>query len=95
MQNFAERLSQTRRARQMTQAELAQQMHVSRQMVSHWENGRVIPNEETERRLCELLDISIEEKPQAAGRRGLSRWLPVAVACGVVFVEVVLFTQTR
>ena len=45
VQNFAERLSQTRRARQMTQAELAQQMHVSRQMVSHWENGRVIPNE--------------------------------------------------
>ena len=92
MQNFAERLSQTRRARQMTQAELAQQMHVSRQMVSHWENGRVIPNEETERRLCELLDISIEEKPQVAGRRGLSRWLPVAAACAALSVAVVLCT---
>ena len=66
MQNFSERLSQARKARQMTQAELAKRMHVSRQMVSHWENGRVTPNEETARQLCELLDISEQaEKPQA------------------------------
>ena len=78
MQNFSERLSQARKARQMTQAELAKRMHVSRQMVSHWENGRVTPNEETARQLCELLDISEQaEKPQAPARR-LSRWLPVA-----------------
>ena len=64
MTNFPERLAQARKARKMTQAELAQKMDVSRQMVSHWENGRVIPNEETVRQLCELLDIP-EEKPQA------------------------------
>lgn len=92
VQNFSERLSQARKARQMTQAELAQRMHVSRQMVSHWENGRVTPNEETARQLCELLDISEQaEKPQAPVRR-LSRWLPVAAACAALSVAVVLCT---
>ena len=92
MQNFSERLSQARKARQMTQAELAKRMHVSRQMVSHWENGRVTPNEETARQLCELLDISEQaEKPQAPARR-LSRWLPVAAACAALSVAVVLCT---
>ena len=92
VQNFSERLSQARKARQMTQAELAQRMHVSRQMVSHWENGRVTPNEETARQLCELLDISEQaEKPQAPARR-LSRWLPVAAACAALSVAVVLCT---
>ena len=92
MQNFSERLSQARKARQMTQAELAKRMHVSRQMVSHWENGRVTPNEETARQLCELLDISEQaEKPQAPVRR-LSRWLPVAAACAALSVAVVLCT---
>lgn len=92
VQNFSERLSQARKARQMTQAELAKRMHVSRQMVSHWENGRVTPNEETARQLCELLDISEQaEKPQAPARR-LSRWLPVAAACAALSVAVVLCT---
>ena len=92
MQNFSERLSQARKARQMTQAELAKRMHVSRQMVSHWENGRVTPNDETARQLCELLDISEQaEKPQAPVRR-LSRWLPVAAACAALSVAVVLCT---
>lgn len=92
VQNFSERLSQARKARQMTQAELAQRMHVSRQMVSHWENGRVTPNEETARQLCELLDISEQaEKPQASARR-LSRWLPVAAVCAALSVAVVLCT---
>lgn len=92
MQNFSERLSQARKARRMTQAELAKRMHVSRQMVSHWENGRVIPSEETARRLCGLLDISAEEKKPHAPARRLSRWLPVAAACAALSVAVVLCT---
>lgn len=92
MQNFSERLSQARKARRMTQAELAEQMHVSRQTVSHWENGRVIPSEETARRLCGLLDISAEEKKPHAPARRLSRWLPVAAACAALSVAVVLCT---
>lgn len=91
MTNFPERLAQARKARKMTQAELAQKMDVSRQMVSHWENGRVIPNEETVRQLRDLLDIP-EEKLQAPARRGLSRWLPVAAACAALSVAVVLCT---
>lgn len=92
VQNFSERLSQARKARRMTQAELAEQMHVSRQTVSHWENGRVIPSEETARRLCGLLDISAEEKKPHAPARRLSRWLPVAAACAALSVAVVLCT---
>ncbi len=45
--NFSKQLQQIRIAHSMTQADLAQQLHVSRHTVSNWENERNLPDLET------------------------------------------------
>lgn len=59
-------ISHARKAKRMTQQQLADAMNVSRQTVSHWENGRMQPDEATAARLCALLGISPEESAPAA-----------------------------
>ena len=39
MPTFAEKLHEVRKARDFTQDQLAKEMNVSRQTISHWENG--------------------------------------------------------
>ena len=39
MPTFAEKLHEVRKARDFTQEQLAKEMNVSRQTISHWENG--------------------------------------------------------
>ena len=43
----------------MSQEELAEQVHVTRQAVSRWETGETIPNTETLKLLSKLFDVSI------------------------------------
>ena len=43
----------------LTQAELAGQLHVTRQAVSRWETGKTIPDQETLKSLSALFDVSI------------------------------------
>ncbi len=42
--NFSKQLHQIRMAHQMTQVNLAEQLHVSRHTVSNWENDRNLPD---------------------------------------------------
>ena len=49
-----------RTAKQMTQDELAQQLNVTRQAVSNWENGKTQPDIETLHKIAEILDVTIE-----------------------------------
>ena len=48
-----------RSGRGMTQRELAERAHVTRQAVSRWETGRTIPDQDTLKRLSTLFDVSI------------------------------------
>lgn len=59
MTNFHTRLAQARRRQGMTQLQLAQKMQISRQTISHWENGRMQPNEDS---LAMLYDLFPELK---------------------------------
>ena len=43
----------------LTQAELAERVHVTRQAVSRWETGETVPNTETLKLLSRLYDVSI------------------------------------
>ena len=43
----------------MSQDELAEQLYVTRQAVSRWENGDTVPNTETLKLLSKLFDVSI------------------------------------
>jgi transcriptional regulator with XRE-family HTH domain len=57
---FGEKLSLLRKRRGMTQLELAEELNVSRQAVSRWEQGISNPSTENMVRIGELLDVSID-----------------------------------
>ena len=50
---------QLRNARGLSQDALAEQIYVTRQAVSRWENGETVPNTETLKLLSKLFDVSI------------------------------------
>lgn len=59
MTSLNERLRQLRKQQGLTQEQLAQQVNVSRQTVSHWENGRASPDYAMLHLLAEALDTSV------------------------------------
>lgn len=66
-QSFAEQLVAARTAAGLTQAQLAEALHMSRQGISHWETGRALPDAETLRQLSQVLQFDfITGQPMAA-----------------------------
>lgn len=61
MKDIGAIIHEHRTAKSLTQEELGKQLFVSKQAVSKWETGRTVPDIETVRRLCSILDISNEE----------------------------------
>ena len=57
MENIGEKIMQARKTKGMTQDTLAQLVNVSRQTVSHWENGRAMPDVATAAQLSKVLDV--------------------------------------
>ena len=55
-----ERLRQLRAANHMTQAEAAEQLHLTRQALSSYETGRTQPDLETLERLAEIYGVTLE-----------------------------------
>jgi transcriptional regulator with XRE-family HTH domain len=58
---FGERLKELRRARSLTQEELAEALYVSRTAVSKWESGRGYPSIDSLRELSRFFSVSIDE----------------------------------
>lgn len=56
-----ERLRELRKQQGLTQEQLAQRVHVSRQTISNWETGRATPDYEMLTLLAEVLDISLAD----------------------------------
>lgn len=54
-------LTQERKAKKLTQAEVAEKLYVSEKTISKWENGRGLPDTSLLINLCTLYDISINE----------------------------------
>lgn len=57
---LGERIAGKRKVQGMTQAELADKMHVTRQTVSRWEAGTVYPDIEKIAELANLLNVSCD-----------------------------------
>lgn len=57
MENIGEKIMRARKTKGMTQDTLAQLVNVSRQTVSHWENGRAMPDVATAAQLSKVLDV--------------------------------------
>ena len=54
-------IAECRKAKKLTQSELAEKLGVTDKSVSNWENGRNMPDLSLFKSLCELLDISIND----------------------------------
>lgn len=57
---FGERLYQLRKEKNLSQEELAEQLNVSRQSVSRWENGSAAPDFEKTVRLSEIFEVTTD-----------------------------------
>lgn len=58
---FEENLRELRKQRGMSQEELAEQLNISRQSVSKWENGSAYPELDKLMQLCELFQCKIDD----------------------------------
>ena len=56
-----ENLRNLRRARGLSQEDLAQRLHITRQTLSKWENGLSVPDAQLLLRLAEALEVSVEQ----------------------------------
>jgi len=62
MMNFHEQLQHARKAAGLSQEQLANLMNMSRQGISHWENGRTLPDAETLKKLSKVLNYNFMEE---------------------------------
>ena len=58
--NIGERITSLRKGKNISQAELAKRMDVSRQAVSKWEQGASSPDTEKLIQLAEIFDVEVE-----------------------------------
>ena len=58
---FSENLKAYRKAKWLTQEELAVRLHVVRQTVSKWEKGLSVPDADLLVRLAEVLEVSVSQ----------------------------------
>ena len=58
--NFAEEIKRLRTERKLTQAQMAELLHVSRQTISSWENGCNLPDLEMTVRIAKTFGVSLD-----------------------------------
>ena len=61
MSNVGKNIKKFRSGKGITQEELAEQLHVTRQAVSNWENGKTQPDIETLSNLAAFFEVTVEE----------------------------------
>lgn len=61
MSNIGKNITKLRKEKGITQEQLAERLHVTRQAVSHWENGKTHPDIDILTALAEYFEVSIEE----------------------------------
>ncbi len=105
-QTMGEMIADLRRARGMTQAALAQQMHVTDKAVSKWERNLSCPDVKTIPQLAQILGVSVEElmtasapaeQPENARRQGRLDLIlgAVPLAMGVAVTVLALLGEAQ
>lgn len=99
--NLPEKLTELRKKQTMTQEELADYLHISRQAVSSWEKGDAVPTTDNLKLLSELYGVSVddllrdgplkEEPKEKAGKepRREVNWKVIAI-CALLMLGAVL-----
>ena len=61
MSNIGKNIKRFRAEKGMTQEQLAERLHVTRQAVSNWEQGKTQPDLETLSAMAEVFEVPVEE----------------------------------
>lgn len=61
MNKFAEQLKHFRSQKGLSQEGLAEQLHLSRQAISRWENGETAPDLDTLVKLAAIFEVTLDE----------------------------------
>lgn len=61
MSNFSDIVKEKRIAKNISQTEMAKHLHVTKQAVSKWENGKGMPDMALLPDIAEYLGVSVEE----------------------------------
>ena len=59
--DFGKQIKQIRADRKMTQEQMANELHVSRQAVSNWENNKNLPDLELIIQIAQVFHLSLDE----------------------------------
>lgn len=101
MNDVMKNIKRLRQRRGLTQEELAEKLHVTRQAVSNWETGKNQPDIELLKTLAETFEVDVTEllyapKPDAAKRK---RMVVAAVFCVLAVIAwaacVLLYDKAR
>ena len=80
----------------MTQDQLAEAIHVTRQAVSNWENGKTEPDIDTLTRIAEIFEVSIERvlygEKKATVHRTVKNSAETGVGFGAVLAMIISYT---
>lgn len=77
--NTSKQITRIRKNHHLSQEELAERLHVTRQAVSRWETGETTPNIDTLKQLSNLFHISIDEL--------LDHSSPICQSCGMTLSD--------
>ncbi len=96
---LGKRLNEIRIMHKMTQEELAEKYHVTRQTISNWENGKSYPDLETLVKISDDFDVSLDillkgdvdmineiTKEQKQGKAFIKKMVFIVLGVIVVFV---------
>ena len=91
-ERLGEKIYRARRAKGLSQEDLAEAVGVSRQTVSQWENDKFQPNSDNIDLLCRVLDLSREDfvgrseggDRRTAGRKGLAVLIGIFTAAAIM-----------
>ena len=92
MQDISKRIKQLRQKSGMTQEELANRLHVTRQAVSNWETRKTRPDIDTLEALAQAFAVDVTQLlyGEAPTVPRVRRWLPTAVFGGMTAVWLLL-----
>ena len=98
--NLGERLFELRKAKNLTQDDMAEKLNVTRQTVSKWETNQSTPDFDKIMPLCELFEIGVEElltgkkpeeKQEQKGEKVLTRQEAKEKSAKVVSVSIFIY----
>lgn len=94
MRDISKNIKAIRQAKEMTQEALADALHVTRQTVSNYENGRSRPDLDMLLKIAEILETDVNTliygPPVPQSKKSSYKWL--AISAGILIVATVLYT---